>query len=109
MVETVISDCISPQSNLDLENCKPIFSHDTMPHDAASHYQVWLQKIQQLRGYHLHPPKSRQRDWSMEQDSVHLTPTMVPLHTGQWNVTQVIPQPLWNPLDKLIKLTSQLP
>ena len=52
MVETVIFDHISPNCGLDLENSKPIFSHDTLAHDAASPYQVQLQKIQHLRRDH---------------------------------------------------------
>ena len=50
-LETVISDYIS--SDLELENCKPIFLHDTLAHDEASPHQVGLQKVQQLRGYRL--------------------------------------------------------
>ena len=37
------------QCDLDLEHCKPILSHDTLAHDAVPPYQVWLQKVQQLR------------------------------------------------------------
>ena len=47
-VETVIFDQISPE----LEESKPIFLHDTLAHDLASPYQIWLQKVQQLRRYH---------------------------------------------------------
>ena len=46
-VETVIFDQISPE----LEESKPIFLHDTLAHDVPSPYQVWLQKVQQLRRY----------------------------------------------------------
>ena len=52
MVETVISDQMSPHSDPELEDSKPIFSHDTLAHDVASPYQVWLQKVQQLKRYH---------------------------------------------------------
>ena len=36
---------------LNLETAKPIFLHDILAHDDASPcpYQVWLQKVQQLR------------------------------------------------------------
>ena len=48
MVETVISAYMSPHCDLELEDSKPIFSHDTLAHDDASPYQVWLQKVKQL-------------------------------------------------------------
>ena len=32
-----------------IEDSRPIFLHDTLAHDVASPYQVWLQKVQQLR------------------------------------------------------------
>ena len=51
MVETVISDQMSPQCDPEPEDRKPIFLHDTLAHDVASPYQVWLQKVQQLRRY----------------------------------------------------------
>ena len=51
-VETVISDQMSPHCDPELEDSKPIFLHDTLAHDVASPYQVWLQKVQQLRRYH---------------------------------------------------------
>ena len=51
MVETVISDYMSPQCDLDLEDRKPLFLHDALAHDDASPYQLWLQKVQQLRRY----------------------------------------------------------
>ena len=35
-VETVIFDCITPHSDLDFEDSKLIFPHDTLAHDAAS-------------------------------------------------------------------------
>ena len=40
---------MSPHRDLDLEDSKPIFLHDTLAHDDALQYHVWLQKIQQLR------------------------------------------------------------
>ena len=52
MVEIVISDQMSPHCDPELEDSKPIFLHDTLAHDVASPYQVWLQKVQQLRRYH---------------------------------------------------------
>ena len=51
LVETLILDYISPDYDPELEDSKPIFLHDTLAHDDASPYQVWLQKVQQLRGY----------------------------------------------------------
>ena len=51
-VETVISDKMSPHSDPELEDNKPIFLHDTLVHKVASPYQVWLQKVQHLRRYH---------------------------------------------------------
>ena len=48
MVETVIFDYTSPYCDFDIENGKTIFLHDTLAHDAASPYRVWLQKVQQL-------------------------------------------------------------
>ena len=51
MVETVISDQTSPHCDPELEDSKPIFLHDTLAHDVASPYQVWLQNVQQLRRY----------------------------------------------------------
>ena len=35
MVETVISDYMSPHCDLELEDSKPIFLHDTLAHDNA--------------------------------------------------------------------------
>ena len=43
-VEIAILHNAIPNCDLDLENTKPIFSNDTLTHDAASLYQVWLQK-----------------------------------------------------------------
>ena len=53
MIETVILDYMSPHYDpeLELEDSKPIFLHDTLAHDNVSPYQVWLQKVQQLRRY----------------------------------------------------------
>ena len=51
MVDTVIFDYMSPQCDLELEDSKLIFLHDTLAHDDASLYQVWLQKVQQFRRY----------------------------------------------------------
>ena len=50
MVDTVTFDQMGPHCKL--EDSKPIFLHDTLAHDDASQYQVWLQKVQQLRRYH---------------------------------------------------------
>ena len=52
MVEMVTFDYISPKCDLDLEDSKPIFLHDILAHDDASQYQVWSQKVKQLRRYH---------------------------------------------------------
>ena len=51
MVETVVFDQMSPHCDPELEDSKPIFLHDILAHDVASPYQVWLQKVQQLRRY----------------------------------------------------------
>ena len=51
MMETVISDYMSPHRNPEFEDSKPIFLHDTLAHDDASPYKVWSQKVQQLRRY----------------------------------------------------------
>ena len=48
-VETVIFDQMSPNCDPGLEDSKPISFHDTLAHDVASPYQVWLQKVQKLR------------------------------------------------------------
>ena len=37
---------MSPHSDLDLEDSKQIFMHDTLAHNDASQFQVWLQKVQ---------------------------------------------------------------
>ena len=50
-VETVTYNYISPHCDPGFEDSKPIFLHDTLAHGDASPYQVWLQKIQQLRRY----------------------------------------------------------
>ena len=52
MAETVIFDQMSLHCDPELEDSKPIFLPDTFDHDVASPYQVWSQKIQQLRRYH---------------------------------------------------------
>ena len=52
MVETVITHEMSPHCDTELEDSKPIFLHDTLANDVASPYQVWLQKVQQLRRCH---------------------------------------------------------
>ena len=49
MVETVIFDQMSSNCDPELEDSKPIFLHDTVAHDVALPYQVWLQKVQQLK------------------------------------------------------------
>ena len=48
MVETVIHDYMSPHCDLELEDSKSVFSHDTPAHDDTPPYQVWLQKVLQL-------------------------------------------------------------
>ena len=53
MVETVISDCMSPHYALNHEESKPIFSPHILALDDASPYQVWSQKVQQYRRYYL--------------------------------------------------------
>ena len=42
---------MNPHCDPLLEDSNPIFLHDTLAHDDASPYQVWLQKIQQLGKY----------------------------------------------------------
>ena len=49
MVETVISDDMSLHCHPRHGDSKPIFLHDTLAHGVASPYQVWLQKVQQVR------------------------------------------------------------
>ena len=51
MVETVIIDQMSLHCDPELEDSQPIFLHNTLAHHVASSYQVWLQKVQQLREY----------------------------------------------------------
>ena len=53
MVETVISDYISPHCDFELEDSKPVLLYGTLAHDDALPYQVWLQKVQQLWSYFL--------------------------------------------------------
>ena len=48
MVETVISDYMSPHCDLELEDSKQIFSHDMLAQDDTPSYQVWLQRVPQL-------------------------------------------------------------
>ena len=45
-------DQMSPHCDPELEDSEPIFLHDTLAHDDASPYQVWLQRVQQLRIYY---------------------------------------------------------
>ena len=45
MVETVIFDYMSPHCNLELEDRKLIFSHDTLALDDASPYQVGYKRF----------------------------------------------------------------
>ena len=40
---------MSPHYDLDLEDGKPMFLFETLAHDDTSPYQVWLQKVRQLR------------------------------------------------------------
>ena len=54
MEAAVIFNQMSPHCDPELEDSKPIFLHDTLAHDVASLYQVWLQTVQQLRRYHPH-------------------------------------------------------
>ena len=42
MVEMVTSDYMRPHCDLELEDSKTVFLHDTLAHDDASQYQVWL-------------------------------------------------------------------
>ena len=51
MVETAISDQMSPYCDHELADSKPTFLLDTLAHDVASPYQVWLQKVKQLKRY----------------------------------------------------------
>ena len=44
MVETDIFEQMSPHSDPELEESKPIFLHDTLAHDDSSAFQVWLKK-----------------------------------------------------------------
>ena len=52
VVETFILDYMSPHYDPELEDSKPIFLHDTLAHDDALPYQVWLQSVQHLRQNH---------------------------------------------------------
>ena len=51
IAETVILDYMSPHDDPELEDSKPILLNNTLAHDDASPYQVWLQKVKQLRRY----------------------------------------------------------
>ena len=42
MVEAVISGQMSPHCDPELEDSKLVFLQDTLAHDVASPYQVWL-------------------------------------------------------------------
>ena len=69
MVETVIFDQMIPHCDPEQHyDSKPIFLHDTLAHDAASPYQVWLQMVQLLRRYR--PDKRSLEFWTF---SVTLT------------------------------------
>ena len=45
MVETVISDQMSPQCDPELEDSKPIFLHDALAHDVASPYKFGYRRF----------------------------------------------------------------
>ena len=45
MVETVTFDQMSLHTDPEPEDSKSIFLHDTLAHDNASTYQIWLQKV----------------------------------------------------------------
>ena len=47
MVETVIFDYMSLNCDLELEDSKQIFSHDTLAYDDTSPHKIWSQKVQQ--------------------------------------------------------------
>ena len=49
---TLTLKIINQSFYLDLENNKPIFSHDTPAHDGASPNQVWIQNVRRFRRYH---------------------------------------------------------
>ena len=70
MVETVIFDQMSPHCGPELEDSKLIFLHDTLAHDDASLYQVWLQKVQQLKRY-------RPDEHSLEFSTFSVTLTVI--------------------------------
>ena len=53
MVKTAIFDYMSPHYDPKFEDSQLIFLHDTLAHADVSSYQVWLQKVQQLRRYRL--------------------------------------------------------
>ena len=70
MVDTVTSDYMSPQWYYEIEDSKPVFLHDTLAHDDASLYQVWLQKVQQLKRY-------RPDEHSLEFSTFSVTLTVI--------------------------------
>ena len=45
IVETVISDQMSPHCDPELEDSTPIFLHDTLAHDVASPYKVGYRRF----------------------------------------------------------------
>ena len=51
VLKNILTDYTSPHCDLDLEDGKPIFSHDTPVRDDAPPYQVWLQNAAQFRKY----------------------------------------------------------
>ena len=52
IVETVIFDQMSPHSDTELEDSKPIFLHDILAYGVASPHPVCLQRARQQRRYH---------------------------------------------------------
>ena len=42
---------MSPHCDLKLEVGEPVLLHDTLAHDVASPYQVWLKMVEQLSRY----------------------------------------------------------
>lgn len=47
-------DYRSPNCDFDLEDSKTIFLRDSLAHDDAASYQVWLQNVTSSRGYYPH-------------------------------------------------------
>ena len=64
---------MSPHCDLELEDDVPMFSHDSFAHDDTSSYQVWLQKVQQLRRY------------GLDENSMTFLTFAVTLSTKQWS------------------------